>query len=348
MRIGYLHPRRGVAAIWTPSQDAASFVAATEINAGGGILGEEVELVFADCGISADAALDAVDRLLEIEEVDAIIGGHPSSIRDVISHRIDGKVPYIYTPQYEGLRCGPTTLAIGVTDQELLAPALQWFRSEKGADRFFFVGNDYIWPHMARSTTRRMVARQGGQLVGEAVLPFVMEDYDALFRQIRQSGAQVVVQALLGQSSVDFNRAFAHSGMAARCLSFGLIVDETVVCAIGPDATENLYTAAAYFASQRSRSNDRFLQLYHDLFGRFAPPVSASSIGAYEGLHLLAGLARECGTHDGHILMQQLGRRTGRSDLRHRLSGKPAGTMRNVFLAEARGTELEIVATLDA
>ena len=160
MKIGLLHPRSGVGGMWAPAMDAAAMVGAAEINAVGGIMGEEIELAFGDCGFLESEALDAVDTLISVDGVDAIIGGHMSNIRDAVSRRVSGKVPYIYTPQYEGIACGPSTVAIGSVDHELMAPALQWLKTEKKADRFFFVGNDYIWPRMALTTARRLLRGQ--------------------------------------------------------------------------------------------------------------------------------------------------------------------------------------------
>jgi urea transport system substrate-binding protein len=326
--------------------DAAALVGAAEINAAGGILGEEIELVFGDCGFTVNKALDAVDTLIEVEGAEAIIGGHASNIRDAVSRRLASKVPYIYTPQYEGTACGPSTVAIGTTDDELMGPALHWLRTEKRAERYFFVGNDYVWPQMALSTTRRLMREQGSQLVGEAIVPTRIADHTGLLRQIAQSGAQVVIQALVGLSSVEFNRAFAAAGLDEKMLRFGLIVDETVICGIGAEASINLFTAASYFADHHSRSNDHFLELYHDAFGELAPPVSAASVGCYEGLHVLAGLAKSLHTRNSRALAHHLHRPMSRPAARHMLDDKPVGQWPMVYVGQADGVRLQVIAAL--
>lgn len=346
MKIGMLHSRSGVAGLWAPAMDAAAIVGAAEINAAGGVLGEEVEIVFGDCGFSAVEALNTVDTLIDIDGVDAIIGGHPSNIRDPVSRRVAGRMPYIYTPQYEGIACGPSTVAIGSTDHELMAPALHWLRTEMNAERYFFIGNDYIWPHVALHTTRTLMRAQGGRLVGHATVPTEGADYEPLFKQIVQSGAQVLIQALVGQSSVDFNRCFAAAGLDEKILRFGLIVDETVICGIGSDASNNLFTAASYFAGHRSRSNDHFLELYHQAFGEFAPPVSAASVGFYEGLHVLAGLAKTLLTRNGAVLAHHLQRPMPRPTVRHMLEDKPVGQWPSVYMGRADGVTMQVVAAL--
>lgn len=346
MKVGMLHSRSGVAGMWAPSLDAAALLGAAEINRQGGILGEELEIVFGDCGFSAGEAVSAVDQLIDIDNVGAIIGSHTSDLRDPVSRQVSGRLPYIYTSQYEGIAVGPSTAAIGTTDVELLGPALHWLKTEKGADRYFFVGNDYIWPRITLGTARQALRRQNSELVGTALVSTRTQDFSALLRTIARSGAEVVVMALVGQCSVEFNRAFAAAGLDARMLRFGLIVDETVICGIGPDATANLFTASSYFAGQHSHRNDSFLERYHDAFGTYAPPVSAGSIGAYEGLHVLAGFVRDLGTFDSRILARALNPPKSRRLPRHMLADQPTGTRPTVYLGEAEGATLRVVGEL--
>jgi urea transport system substrate-binding protein len=328
--------------------DAAATLAAAEINAQGGVLGEEIELYLGDCGDTIGQAIGAVDTLIDIDGADVIIGGHPSNLRDAVSDRVSGRTPYIYTAQYEGTVCGPSTVAIGSMDYDLLRPALHWLRDRKRAERFFFVGNDYVWPRIAHATASRVLREQGGRLVGQAFLPTRAMEPAEVLRSIAASGAQVVIQALVGQCAIDFNRAFAAAGLDEKMLRFGLIVDETVICGIGAAASTNLFTAAHYFAGRRSLVNDGFLERYHDAFGEWAPTVSAASAYYYEGLHVFAGLARELGTRDGEHLARYLDNPRSRLTARGMLGNKPVGRSPSVFLAKADGVTLEVIAEFAA
>src|SRR5689334_16974083 len=126
MKVGLLHSRRGPAGMWAPSCEAAAIVAAAEINAAGGVLGDEIELVFADCGQTGQDAVRAVDFLLDVDGVDALVGTHTSNIRDAVSAHLGGRLPYIYTSQNEGTRPVPSTVTIGSIDGEILAPSIHW------------------------------------------------------------------------------------------------------------------------------------------------------------------------------------------------------------------------------
>ena len=116
MKVGLLVSRSGPAGLWAPSCDAGAMLAAAEINAAGGVLGRNIDLVIADAGWSESEAIMAAGSLVDIDGVDAVVGMHPSNVRGAIKRRLSGSVPYIYTPQYEGGERGPYTVTTGGTD----------------------------------------------------------------------------------------------------------------------------------------------------------------------------------------------------------------------------------------
>jgi ABC-type branched-subunit amino acid transport system substrate-binding protein len=337
----------GPAGLWQSSLRAAALLAAAQINARGGVGGQIVEIAAQDCGRTATSAVAAVETLIGCEDVDVILGAHPSDIRDAVSARVNGRAGYVYTSQYEGVALGPAAVAIGSTDSELMGPALSWFMEAQRVERFFFVGDNYVWPRMACESARRWVGRFGGRWRGEAFLP-AGGDPSHLLRQIANSGAQLVVTALVGQSAIDFNRAFAAAGLDQKMLRFGLLVDETVICGIGAEASLNLFTAAHYFAACRARRNDVFLEGYHDAFGEYAPPVSATSARYHQGLHFVAEIAREC----VGVRSPDFARRFSRSATQRARRGLVAegfsGGSNGVCVAAAQGVRLEVVAEFAA
>lgn len=346
MKIGLLMPRSGLAGMWTPAADAVAAMTAAELNAAGGVLGAEVELTAADCGLTARQAIAAADFLLDVEEVDAVVGMHTSNIRDVISQRLAGRVPYVYSAQYEGVRCGPATIATGSVDYEILRPAINWFMEAKRAERFYFVGNDYVWPRAALEALKAIVAERGAYLVGESFVPLRESDNSAVLADIARARPDAVVQMLIGQTSIDFNRAFAASRLDGHMLRFAMALDETVLTGIGPENSENLFSGSTYFGSLRSRENDRFLELYHDSYGDYAPPVSAIGVSFYEGINVVAGLARRAGRQDGHAIARLLRRPMSRAVARHVLAGSPAGEVPRAHIAKADGAIFNVVASI--
>ena len=342
MKIGLLVSRSGPAGLWAPSSEAGAMLAAAEINAAGGVFGSDVDLIIADAGWTESEATMASGSLVDIDGVDAVVGMHPSNVRDAIKRRLSGRVPYVYTPQYEGGERSPYTVATGGTDAEMLGPAITWLSDERRARRFFLVGNDYVWPRTAHEITHKLVQEAGGEVVGEAIVPFGIEDHSEVLDKIRAACPDVVVMALLGAEAATFNRAFSEAGLASRMLRFGLAVDESVLYAIGPEHSENLYVALNYFSHMHSAANDRFLEVYHDCFGDQAPPVNLACQSCYEGVHVVANLARSVGRWDAAALTKSVRRPVGRKAVRTLLK-TPMGPTLRVHLAAAEGIEFRVL-----
>jgi ABC-type branched-subunit amino acid transport system substrate-binding protein len=270
---------------------------------------------------------------------------HPSNVRAAVQRGLLSRVPYIYTPQYEGGERNPRTLLTGAIDDELLAPAIAWLSEQRRARRFFFVGNDYVWPRAARDTAGGMVLGAAGEIVGSIFLPFGVADYSDVLDRIRAARPDAVIMVLLGVEAVRFNRAFSKAGLAPRMLRLGLGVDESVLYAIGPEHSENLYTVLSYFSHMHSPANDRFLELYHACFGEYAPPINVSCQSCYEGVHVAVNLARSAGRSDAASLAKRLRRPIARKAVRSSLAKMPMGPTLRAHLAAAEGIEFRVVAS---
>lgn len=346
LKIGLLIPRQGPAGIWAPSCEASAILAVSELNAGGGILGRQLDLVIADAGDSDASAAAAAATVADVDNVEVVVAMLASSARIPVARELHSRrVPFVYTPQSEGGAFEPGVLAVGETAEDLLPPGLSWLATERRASRFFLLGNDYVWPRECMERARRIIADMGCEVVGNGIIPFGVEDHEQLLARIARTRPHVVVSWLLGQEAVIFNRAFAASGLASRILRFSTSIDETILYAIGESCTENLYVASAYFSSVRSHNNSAFLERYHSCFGDSPPPANGFGESLYEGVHCLAGLVEAADSLHPKDLRRKIGRvaqgRTARGFDRQVV----AGAARPIHFAIAEGHDFRVIAT---
>ena len=80
LKFGAILPQTGSLEAYGPGMQAAVDLAVEDINAAGGVLDQDVQLVSADSGTDADIANTAAERLLGAERVDGIIGAASSSV----------------------------------------------------------------------------------------------------------------------------------------------------------------------------------------------------------------------------------------------------------------------------
>ncbi|BCH61972.1 nitrile hydratase regulator (plasmid) [Agrobacterium vitis] len=343
LKIGILIPRSGPAGIWAPSCEASAILAASEINATGGLLGRDIELIVRDAGSTDRSAVEAAASAVSLDLVEAVVAMVPSSARQPIRHVVQGRIPFVYTPQFEGEEYHPGIITIGETAAELLNPAIEWLVQEKNASRFFLLGNDYIWPQRSMAEARRLISGSGGRVVGETEVPFGLEDQDFILSKIRQARPHVVMSWLLGHEAVVFNRAFAESGLASGILRFSTSIDETVLYGIGADHTENLYVSSGYFSGVRSRNNDAFLEKYHQYFGMCPAPPNAFGESLYEGVHCLGSLAKAAGSIHSQDLVSKMGRSSQTRTARGFDPEVATGNRHPIHIAAVDGFDFRII-----
>lgn len=334
----------GPAGVWGLAGTNSMLLAASEINRRGGILGREIEPVFYDAGGDIDDVARLAADVVATGDADVIMGSHISAVRVALRKVIAGRVPYIYTPVYEGGEHTPGVMAIGETPRDQSRPAIEWLASAKKASRWYLIGSDYVWPWLAHKATKKYIAEAGGRVVGEEFVALGEDNHDAHIARIREARPDVVVISLIGTDSIVFNRAFAESGLASRMLRLAGAMDETLLLGIGSDNSENLFCSSGYFVSRASAHNDAFRAQYETMFGRCAPPPGSIAQSNYEGLRFLEAVATKAGSVAVRPLLQAA------SDIsyegaRGAVSMRRGRTRMPIFLAEAAGLDFKLFKT---
>ncbi len=291
--LGLFIPQSGPAGIWGPSCRACGELAVKEINLAGGILGMEVIPHIIDAGGSPHGTANLAKKLAKANVIDAIVGMHTSDIREAITHRLHGLIPYIYTPLYEGGVKSMHVCCIGETPQTQLFPAISWFLQRHRSRRWALVGNDYVWPHRSHQLTHRLLEKSGANVVLESYHAFGTTDFAESLQGIEKHRPDVVLLSLVGDDSVRFNREFSRAGMAMHSIRLSCAIEENMLLGIGADHTERLFCTSGYFNQISSSANGSFKESYHQQFGESAPTLNALAESVYEGVHFLASCLRD-------------------------------------------------------
>src|SRR3990172_7257656 len=80
LKIGYLLDFTGALATFGPDEENAVKLAVEQINAAGGVLGEDVVLARGDSGTNKDIGVAEANRLVDIEKVHALVGSLASGV----------------------------------------------------------------------------------------------------------------------------------------------------------------------------------------------------------------------------------------------------------------------------
>ncbi len=345
-RIALLVPLCGAAGIWSPSCIASAQVAVEEVNRAGGIDGRQVQLLMVDAAEEAAMPVDLiVNELIESQTIDAIVGMHISAVRQRLSRVVRQRIPFIYTPLYEGGETTPGIIAIGETPGQQLEPAIRYLQSKYRCRRWALIGNDYVWPRLSHAFAKQVLKAQSASLVYERYLPFGLADMRPFVEEIRRCRADAVLISLIGQDAVMFNRAFGKAELHRHAVRLSCAVEENGLLASGPQSLERFYASASYFGALQTEANAAFREKYHALHGDYAPLLNTLGQSTYEGIQCLAALVaahadewRVQGVHFASRGQYQSARRLTRTGA----DALPLPT----YLARATGMEFEIIDTL--
>ena len=295
-RIALLIPMCGSAGLWAPSCIACAQVAIDELNKADGIAGRQVQLIMVDTAIETNAPVEElINSLIETESVDAIVGMHISSMRQRLSKVVQGRIPYIYTPLYEGGENGKGIFAIGETPAQQLGPAMDHLQAIYRPKKWALIGNDYVWPRSSNAYAKTKIAALGSKLSYEKYLPFGQPNFYREIEEITASGSEAVLISLVGQDAVEFNRNFGALNAHEAMIRLSCAIEENALLASGSDGLKRLFSSSSYFASLQSEQNAAFKEKYYTLHGDRAPMLNALGQSTYEGIQFLKELIQTHG-----------------------------------------------------
>lgn len=335
----------GPASLFGPTQTACSKLAVSEINAKGGILGSQVEIVPLDGGAPPADAARAVLRAVLRDKVQLIVGSHDSAVREAIVSTLKGRVPYVYTPLYEGGECAPNTYVTADTPEQQVQPSVLELAKTQNAKTFYLIGNDYVWPRKTNEQVKKYIAQTGGKVVGEEYLPLgAPNKFEDAVARIKSASPDMVVITLVGGDNVNFNRTFAGFGLDKSIKRVALLLEELTLQGIGDKNSAGLFSCMSYFSNVESEANAQFKAAYAKMAGDKAPPLSMLGVDGYSGIKFAAALIAKAGSVDAAKLMAasnglEYQSATGTATMTNR------HVVKDMYLAECKGTSFNIIKT---
>jgi urea transport system substrate-binding protein len=307
LRVGVLHSLTGTMA-WTegPVVDA-TLLAIEEINAKGGILGQEILPVVVDGQSEETVFASHAEKLIATEDVCTIFGCWTSASRKSVLPIVEKKDHLLlYPTQYEGMEQCPNIFYTGAAPNQQIVPAVQWAYGFLRKKRFFLVGRNSVYSRAANAIIRDEVEGLGGEIVGEEyVLPDSAE-VTRVVRTIAKSMPEVIFNSLVGDANLFYTRLLRAAGITpAKVPTVYLSIGEIELQSLSTKETLGDYAAWNYFQSIDRPENRIFVEKFRQRYGRqrvTADPMEA----AYLGVHLWAQAVEEAGTTDAPAIRQAL------------------------------------------
>jgi len=300
IRIGVIAPLSGGSAKYGEDIRRGYALAADEINAGGGINGKTLRLIYEDSEGKPEKAVSAAQKLIHSDHVVAILGplwSSPTLAVAPIAER--DKVVLLSSgassPEITG--AGDYIFRNELSDQDGAEQSARLF-FEAGYKRIamLYINNDFGIGY--RDVTRRTYEELGGTVAVAEAFEQDAKDFRTQLLKVKEADPEAVF--LVGyKEMILILRQMRELGINKQILSIALFEDPEILEKVGEVAEGAIYT---YYGTFDPKSQDqdirKFVTAFEKEYGE--PPEYYAPLG-YDAVNILAQAIREGGTEPNGI-----------------------------------------------
>jgi len=314
LRIGVMATLEG--ALTTLGEDAIRGLQVAVKQAGGKVVGKEIELIIVPTNASPDSALRAARKLVEQDKVQLVIG--PVSGSEGIAIR-----------DYSKTQPGVTFLngSSGALETTYVTPSENFFRynmdgaqwlaglgdylyNTKGYKKIVTLAEDYSFPYTQIMGLVLEYCRVGGQITDRLWVPLGTKDFASIIAKLPDD-VDAIYLGLGGGDAVNFFNQYAQAGGKAKLVGGSIMVDQTVLSSKG--AAKRLAIGVPSAGPQADTWDDpkwkAWVKAYQDAFPadkRFAGPSLTGTAYYNTANALFTALTKVNGDlSDGHKKLRE-------------------------------------------
>lgn len=285
IKVGVLHSLSGTMSISETAVRDATLMAIEEINASGGVLGKQLEVIVEDGASDWPTFAEKARKLLQNDEVTVVFGGWTSASRKAMLPVFEANNGLLFYPvQYEGLETSPNIFYTGATTNQQIVPAVEYLL-EQGKERFYLLGSDYVFPRTSNLIINKQLTAAGLEAAGEEYTPLGHTEYSTVIAKIKAANPDVVFNTLNGDSNVAFFKQLKDAGITPEELPvISVSVAEEEIGGIGAENIAGHLVAWNYFQSTDTPENQEFVQSFKEKYGDHRvtdDPIEAGYFGVY-------------------------------------------------------------------
>jgi branched-chain amino acid transport system substrate-binding protein len=306
IRIGHLTPITGFLGPLGEFAQMGVKLAAEEINAAGGVLGRKIELVIED-SVNPQTASAKAERLIERDKVAMIIGEISSASALAIGQVANRtKTVFINTgansDALRGASCNPFMFHIEAANSMMVTAVGTYLKTEnliKGK-KWYSLTADYAFGHDLFRVAKKFVTENGGEFIGEELVPTDATDFSPYLLKIRQAQPDIVASNLAGNQITNFIKQYAEYGLQFPITGFGF--DTAVAWGAGKGNFSGIWPLIWHHMVD-TPSSKKFVEAFTKKYGK---PPENQCWGDYNSLKIVAQSFTELKAADPQKLAEHL------------------------------------------
>jgi branched-chain amino acid transport system substrate-binding protein len=228
IRIGFASAMSGPAAITGEGVRWGATLAVEEINAKGGVMGRKLEAFFADNKAQPGEAVSAVRKLVDVDQVDVIIGQtHSGACLGAMPVVKELGVPMVIEacshPQIRALsgKGGNEWTFRVALDDEIMAYTFARYMARQGVKSTSILAMNNDFGHGAASAYDAAFKKANIKLLSTEFFDPGQPDYRPVLTRLKRANPEAILAVILASDGAPFMRQFRELGLTQRVFSRG-------------------------------------------------------------------------------------------------------------------------------
>ncbi|HLT99137.1 MAG TPA: ABC transporter substrate-binding protein [Burkholderiaceae bacterium] len=219
IRIGHLTPMTGFLGPMGEYAVLGARLAVEEVNASGGVLGRQLELLTED-SVNPQTASTKAQRMVDRDKVFAIVGEISSASGLAIS-QVTNRAQKLFfqtgcnSNELRGANCSRYMFHLEANNTMYVRTIGQWLLKQgmvKGKRWMAFTA-DYAFGHDLFQQTKKFMDENGAEFVSNDMIPTDATEFSASMLKIRQQKPDIVISNLAGNQTTNFTKQYHEFGI---------------------------------------------------------------------------------------------------------------------------------------
>ena len=309
IKIGFNDPLTGVYAALGKNERLGCEYAIDQINAKGGILGRQVQLLVEDStSTDTGTAVQKARKLIERDKVDFLLGNVNSAMA-LATAQVSNELKKLHivtgghTDAVTGKDCHWNVYRVCNTTQ-MEANAVAASLIKNAGKSWYYLTPDYAYGHTLQAGLEKAAAKLGGSKVGGDLVPLGTADFSAYLIKAQSANPDVIIFLTAGDDAVNSLKQAVQFGLDKRFHIAGAQQELEVLEGLPPEARIGTWVFEWYWNQPGVPHVDQFVA---GIKQRTARVPTARTWFGYVAAWTCALIANQEKTLDGIKLARALG-----------------------------------------
>src|SRR3954468_20333334 len=309
IRIGMVDPLTGVYAAPAPNEALGAKLAIEQINAKGGIIGRQVELLVEDSANDVGTGVQKARKLIERDQVTFLIGDVNSAIAQALAQVTNEKkmlqiVSGGHTDSITGADCKWNVYRVCNTTR-MEANAVSDLLFNKYGKKWHFITPDYAFGHTLQKACADNLKKLGGTVTGNELTPLGTTDFSAYLIKARAANPDVMLLLVQGSDMINCLKQIVQFGLNKQIHIAGTQQELESLAGLPPEARIGVWMFEWYWKQPGVPHVEKFVADIRKVNGGKVP--TARHWFGYTSAMTFALIANQEKTTDAVKLAQALG-----------------------------------------